>query len=317
MLNSVHDAHQIGETSAVYGTSLIQKGRKKAHFTGFCGGTSPANDYSVTTHLESKTMKKTLIAVALAAISIPTLAQQKAPEPELSVSGNFGVFSDYKYRGISQSDRGAAIQGGFDLAHKSGLYLGTWGSSVSDFANYQGSGLEVDVYGGYKTEVVGVGLDFGVLRYIYPGNENSVVDGSSGKSADTTEVYLGFSYGPVSYKYSHMVSEQWFTSQANKGSQYHDLTLALPVTEKVSVLAHYGVTRVKGNNGGLGGYRDYKVGIAYDMGDSFSLGLDYVGTSGLTDTEKTIFTGYNTATENFTGKDLWKSSAIVYLKKTF
>ncbi|MFZ9162326.1 MAG: TorF family putative porin, partial [Burkholderiaceae bacterium] len=70
-------------------------------------------------------MKKTLLAVALASslTSFGAVAADKAPEPDFSISGNFGLFSDYRFRGISQTDRAPALQGGFDLTHKSGFYL--------------------------------------------------------------------------------------------------------------------------------------------------------------------------------------------------
>jgi len=260
-------------------------------------------------------MKKTLIAVALASLTLPALAQQKAPEPDFTISGNFTVVSDYRYRGISQSDLDPAIQGGFDLTHKSGLYAGVWGSNVSDFANLNGSGLEMDVYGGYRTTVSGIGLDIGALRYIYPGNQGTTntraTNGSSGKSYDTNELYLGLSYGPVTYKYSHMISKNWFGYYADSGSQYHDVTLSLPLTDKVSAVAHYGMTKVKGNTV-LKDYTDYKVGVAYDLGDGFTLGADYIGTSSITSAEKTGFFS-STDPVAFMGK----SSGVVYLKKVF
>ena len=257
-------------------------------------------------------MKKTLIALAMVAVGLPALAQQKAPEPDISITGNVGIISDYRYRGISQSDKGAAVQGGFDLTHKNGLYIGTWGSSVSDFANAYGSGVEIDIYGGYRTSLGGFGLDIGALRYIYPGNEKS--SNSSGKSADTTELYVGFSYGPVSYKYSHMITSNWFSAAAASGSQYHDITVTLPVSDKVSVAAHYGLTKVKGG-GDLKDYSDYKVGLAYDMGDGFVLGLDYIGNGNLSAAEKTGFT--DTFGAAASRKALYTSSAVVYLKKNF
>ena len=247
---------------------------------------------------------------------MPALAQQKAPEPDISITGNVGIFSDYRYRGISQSDRSAAIQGGFDLTHKNGLYIGTWASSVSEFANpgngvgtKQGGGSEVDIYGGYRASVGPLGIDIGALMYIYPGNNNKEVSGSSGKSADTTELYLGFSYGPVSYKYSHMTSSQWFTYPAASGSQYHDITVTLPVSEKLTFAAHYGMTKVKGG-GNLKDYTDYKVGVAYDIGDGFLLGVDYIGTGNLTTAEKdNFFTGG--------GRQLFPATGVIYLKKNF
>lgn len=253
-------------------------------------------------------MKKTLLALTLAALTSGGAAttalavDPKASEPVVEISGNFGLFSDYRFRGISQSKRAAAAQGGFDLVYRSGFYLGTWGSSVSDFANTGGSGLEIDVYGGYSTEIAaGIGIDVGVLHYNYPG-ATSTPDGN------TNELYLALSYGPVSYKYSRMLTSSWFNTAAKSGSQYHDLSAEVPLNDQVSLTAHYGITQVKGA-ASVNGFNDYKVGVSYSLGRDFSIGLDYVGTGGLTAAEKAGFT--------VGGKKLYESGAVISLSKSF
>ncbi|MFM1869443.1 MAG: hypothetical protein RLY99_187, partial [Pseudomonadota bacterium] len=102
----------------------------------------------------------TLSAIALAAAATlssgAVMAADPAPAatPDFVVTGNFGITSDYRFRGISQNDLDPAFQGGFDVAHSSGLYVGTWGSNVSVWAANPGT-LELDLYGGYKTELSG------------------------------------------------------------------------------------------------------------------------------------------------------------------
>ena len=262
-------------------------------------------------------MKKTLLAVTLAALTAGAAtsalaADPKAPAPDFEISGNFALTSDYRFRGVSQSNRGAAVQGGLDLNHQSGFYAGTWGSSVSQWANANGSGLEIDVYAGFSTELpMGIGLDLGVLHYNYPGNSSSV--NASGKSANTNEAYVGFSYGIFSYKYSHMLSSNWFTAAAKSGSQYHDLSAEIALNDEVTVSAHYGITKVKGNST-LNGFDDFKVGISYSLGNDYSIGLDYYGTSGLTAAEKSGFFMQNS---DGSGKKLYESAAVISLSKTF
>ncbi len=265
-------------------------------------------------------MKKTLLAVTLAALTsgaatTALAADPKAPAPDFEISGNFALVSDYRFRGMSQSDRSLAAQGGLDYTHKTGFYVGTWGSNVSDWANPSGSGLELDLYTGYSTELAsGVGIDVGVIYYYYPGNENkSAASPASGKTASSTEAYVGVSYGPFSYKYSHMVSKQWFTYQASSGSSYHDLSAEFPISEQLTLGAHYGVQDVKGNTSGLDGFTDYKIGISYALSGDFTIGLDYVGTGSLTATEKlTFFTGGGTS-----AKKLYTSGAVLSLSKSF
>ena len=112
----------------------------------------------------------TLSAIALAAAATlssgTALAQAPAPAPDFTITGNFGITSDYRFRGLQQTDGDPAFQGGFDIAHSSGLYIGTWGSNVSSWAAGPATStkLEIDLYGGYKTSVADVGVDVGVLQ---------------------------------------------------------------------------------------------------------------------------------------------------------
>ena len=118
------------------------------------------------------------IAAAFAALSGNALAQTaapaaapaaaKAPEPDYTLSGNLGIFSDYRFRGVSQTNKLPAIQGGVDLALKNGLYLGNWNSNV-DSTMYNGASIEMDFYGGYKATFGDFGLDVGGIYYYYPG----------------------------------------------------------------------------------------------------------------------------------------------------
>ena len=54
-----------------------------------------------------------------------------APPPEHTITGNVGLYSQYIFRGLTQTDRDPALQGGFDYAHSSGFYAGTWASNIS------------------------------------------------------------------------------------------------------------------------------------------------------------------------------------------
>ena len=73
------------------------------------------------------------------------ITPQAMAEDDLTLGANVAIVSDYRFRGVSQSDEKLAIQGGLDVAHSSGFYLSTWGSSINDF---NGSETELDIYGG-------------------------------------------------------------------------------------------------------------------------------------------------------------------------
>ena len=84
-------------------------------------------------------MKQIVACAALVAatgISAPAFA---------GATGNVGVFSDYIFRGITQTGGGAAGQGGLDFSSASGLYAGTWISNL----NAGTAAYETDLYGGF------------------------------------------------------------------------------------------------------------------------------------------------------------------------
>ena len=111
-----------------------------------------------------------LCAVASAQTTAPAAGETSASAPTPTVTVNFSLVSDYRFRGISQSWAQPAVQGGIDYTHASGFYLGNWNSSISSNSYNNGASLEMDLYGGYRFEPVkDLTLDVGVLRYQYPG----------------------------------------------------------------------------------------------------------------------------------------------------
>ncbi len=99
----------------------------------------------------------------------PALAQEETtPPPPVTVTGSVGFVSDYRFRGVSQSDRNLAVQGGVTIAHESGLYIGTWGSNLAGWGTFGGANMELDLIAGYKLPVGGGTLDVGATWYMYP-----------------------------------------------------------------------------------------------------------------------------------------------------
>jgi uncharacterized protein (TIGR02001 family) len=263
-------------------------------------------------------MRKALLAAAVAtACSAPfaVMAQAAAakPEPEFTFTGNAGLFSDYRFRGYSQTDYNPAFQGGFDYAHKSGFYLGNWNSNVSSVL-YNGASLEMDFYGGYKTTFGDFGLDVGTIYYYYPGT------GAYGPfEADNWEVYIGGSYGPFSAKYYYSFTDFFGlhgglltppTGTDTKGSQYLDLTGTFDLGSGFGVVAHAGWQKIRhGKDIGLidDNVWDYKLGVTYDIsGSGWIVGAAVIGTS-----ESKLFL------ESDLSDGAGKTSVVVSLTKTF
>lgn len=133
-----------------------------------------------------------VISTVLLATSSPSFAQDEDAPSAVTVSGGATVVTDYRFRGISQSNKRAAIQGTFIVSHESGAYGGVWGSSVDDYI--ADNSAEIDFIAGYKTDVGAVTLDGGVTYYYYPN--------SSFPNSDFFELYgsLSHTLGPVTGK---------------------------------------------------------------------------------------------------------------------
>jgi len=108
-------------------------------------------------------MKFTKLAFAIGALVVSGSAAAE-------FSANIGATSNYVWRGVTQTDDAAAVQGGIDYAHDSGFYVGTWASNV-DFGS--GGEVEWDLYGGYAGEVNDFSYDVGVFYYAYPDSNNA------------------------------------------------------------------------------------------------------------------------------------------------
>jgi uncharacterized protein (TIGR02001 family) len=264
---------------------------------------------------------KLLVAALASAFALPVLAED-APAPS-PFSSNVALTTNYLYRGISQSGAGPAIQGGFDYAGASGLYIGAWGSSISWLSDagavatqtstatgpaIANSGLELDTYFGYKAAAGAVSYDVGFLRYNYPGTYANGVT-----SANTNEVYGALTYSIVTAKLSYCLGDLFGISKA-KGSTYLDLSAAYPIADTgVTLGAHYGKQTYKGETAdGMKSltpsmdpsYSDYNVSVAKDF-SGYVASLMYSKTNATTG-------GWYT---NLQGKDTGKGVVVLTLKR--
>jgi len=212
------------------------------------------------------------LSLALVAAAMPVLASAE-------LTANVALTSNYKFRGQDQDVHrikavSPAIQGGFDYTFgESGFYLGNWNSSVDWL---QGNSIESDLYGGYRFKAGALDLDLGALAYIYPGNT----------AGNTTELYGAATWGPLTAKYSHTVSKDYFgwagaktSGLRGRNTGYLNLAFAREVAPSVTLKAAVGYTRFAGDIRDLGvpSYVDYSVGGAYDFGAGLSLSAAVAG----------------------------------------
>ena len=248
-------------------------------------------------------------AMAQMTMPMPAPAKPDAPAPDFTFTGNIGIFSQYVFRGVSQTNEKPAVQGGFDLSHKSGLYVGTWGSNISwlsDATPSVSASLEWDMYGGYKGELpADFSYDLGFMYYYYPG---SYPPGYV--KPDTVEVYAGLSWKFVTLKYSYSVDNKTFGFPDSRGSDYIDLTANYDVIDKVSdiigkvtLTGHVGHQTFK--HSGDFNYTDWKVGASTEV-YGLTVGVYYTDTNA----KKDLYT-------NAFGKKIADSEFVAFVQKTF
>ena len=270
----------------------------------------------------SSRLKSRLIALGAASLfsagASAQTAAAPAATPEWALTGNVGLYSQYVFRGLTQTNEEPAVQGGFDLGHKSGFYVGTWASNVSwvaDFVPSVSNSMEWDFYGGFKGSLpADFGYDLGVLYYWYPGNYGNAPSGYV--KPDTTELYAALTWKFVSLKYSYSANNKTFGVADSRGSSYLDLTASYDVIEKVSdaigkvtVFGHVGHQWYTGNPGGFDNanyeYTDWKVGASTEV---YGLTVGIYGTG--TDADSAYYT-------NVYGKNISKNQFVAYVQKTF
>lgn len=203
--------------------------------------------------------KSTLVCSALAVMSASGIAVADEAVETHQFSANVALSTDYIWRGISQTDNGPAISGGFDYAHALGFYAGIWASNV-DFGDGDGSNIEIDVYGGYGGEFKGVSFDVGVLHYDYPSESVNNFD----------EVYAGLGYGFLSIMVSH--SNNGFAESGDATYYEAGADFELPLGVGLSLHAgHYELDE------GADDYNDWKIAVSKEY-HGFNFELAYTDT---------------------------------------
>lgn len=251
-----------------------------------------------------RTLNKTILSIALACVAIPAFAADApAPASDFTLTGNIGMTSDYRYRGISLTFKNPAIQGGFDVTHSSGLYIGTWASNVSSTWN-PGANIETDWYGGYRGKINDdLSYDIGAIYVYYPG-------GTMSPTENTWQAYAGATWKWLNVKYTQDLTN-FFGVVDSKGSNYLEANATVPLPADISLVAHYGHQTNKGPNFIYDGVTasssidDWKIGVSKDM-VGLTWSLAYI------DTNRTVL-----STEGTKTKDLGAGAVVVSVGKTF
>lgn len=277
-------------------------------------------------------LKKSLIAGAVAAATVSGTTFAAEPTPEHTLTGNVGLYSQYIFRGLTQTNGEPAIQGGFDYAHTSGLYAGVWASNISwlrDGGAYRAGGSgEFDIYAGFKPTYGDFTFDLGTLYYWYPGDPTIAAPGAvANPKANTWEVYAGVAWKWLSAKYSYSIDKETFGVLDSRGTYYLDLSASVPLGDfvkpltGVTLIAHWGKQEYDGrdprnaggrSNDNLYSYEDWKLGLTYALPQNFTIGAFYTDTSGANPL------GYGSVAQGGVfPKNLARSTGTVFIQKTF
>lgn len=208
-------------------------------------------------------------------------AQAAATAPALTTTGNVAFTSDYVFRGITQNGGKTAFQGGFDVAHTSGLSAGVFASNV----NWTGTTLEVDAYAAYGFSLTkDIAASVGYIAYIYEGNS----------SLNTSEVNVSASAYGLTGKISYATTD--YFGIAGSGTKYYELNYAYDIAavKGLSLALHYGIT--DGKNAASTD-KDYSVALSYPV-------LGFTGT-----------VAYSNGSGSFAG--LYEGITAITLKKSF
>lgn len=183
----------------------------------------------------------------------------------LSFSGSAALTTDYRYRGMTQTQSDPALQGGFALTHESGVYAGVWGSNVN--FGTDDPHLELDPYIGYATELPFAGkptLDVGLWYYGYP----------SASDLNWLELYAKLGFSDLIASGDSLLASVNYTNDffgLDEDAWYLNATYSIPFADTgFGGVASVGYTKADNydfsdNGSEDDNYVDWKVGVTYSV----------------------------------------------------
>jgi len=173
-------------------------------------------------------------------------------------SANASMTSNYIWRGLTQTENEAAVQGGIDYASDSGFYVGTWASNVN-YGSPDAYSYEHDIYAGFAFDTGAIGWDVGYLYYNY----------DKEAEFDFGEVYLGVGIGGFSAKLNVLANTEADEAEGQDfgfgEAHYLSLDYGFEIGNGIAIglhVGHHDGDFAEAFNGNAEGYYDYNVTLS-------------------------------------------------------
>ena len=207
----------------------------------------------------------TTVLLPIAALATPAFAAEEAPEgpPDpLSIDFTLAAYNDYRFRGLTLSDKDFSVQPTITATLASGFYGSIFASNI---AENPGDDIEIDLIAGFSKEIGKVTAGINATYYLYPGFSSiNYIEfiGTLGTSVGPGNIGVTLGYSP---------------KQDNIGDQdnvYVALNGSIPVKG-----TPFSLTGSIGYEDGAFGdkKKDWSAGVTADV-VGFTLGASYIDT---------------------------------------
>jgi uncharacterized protein (TIGR02001 family) len=205
------------------------------------------------------------VLLPLAVLATPAFAAEEAPEgpPDpLSIDFTLAAYSDYRFRGLTLSDKDFSVQPTITATLASGFYASIFASNI---AENTGDDIEIDLIAGFSKEIGKVTAGINATYYVYPGISSiNYVEfiGTLGTAVGPGEVGVTLGYSPKQ------------DNIGDKDNVYVALNGSVPINGTPFSLAG----SVGYEDGAFGDKKkDWSLGVTADVA-GFTLGASYIDT---------------------------------------
>ncbi len=215
----------------------------------------------------------TTVLLPLAILATPAFAAEEAPEgpPDpLSIDFTLAAYSDYRFRGLTLSDKDFSVQPTITATLASGFYGSIFASNI---AENTGDDVEIDLIAGFSREFGDVTAGINATYYLYPGISSiNYVEfiGTVGTKVGPGEVGLTFGYSPRQKN----ISPDFDDTGKKLDNVYAAVNGSLPIKgTPLSLIGSIGY-----EDGAFGDEKsDWSLGVTADVA-GFTLGASYIDT---------------------------------------